>query len=358
MSDDMGSGDVGGGSSGGDSGGGGSSGSNFVADSADATASGGSRSPGSGDDKGQAAAGGEPKQPKPQKYKLRRDGKDVEATVEELQSWVSDDYAEEIDFGGQKERMTRADLRRHASMGHGAMRKMQEAAALRKKYDGERDEWLNSHENYFSAWAQKQPPGTVPAGMSPTDHFAMRHVQGMAELEELMTKDPRAYATKMLEREAGERDRQAKFKGEREAQQKQMQETQARQRQLFQAIPGAMKDLGLPNNRITSGLVQRVLNEMQQAEIAPNPVQVAQYAKDYYMRDLRSALSGLDGDALEALLGDAPLKAWNSAQVKKLKAAESAAQRKSSGNAPASNGNTHTPRSGEKREVSVNDLKF
>lgn len=264
------------------------------------------------DDSGEPPPATEPAQTAAEKYKIRRGGEEREYTLEELQRMASDDHEEELTVDGQTVRVKMPDILRGYRIERAAMGRLEQATNLRKQLEAERQAGREDPLAYLRQHL----------GVNDTDEWLFQRTKQVIDLRKLRESDPEAYADAMdkRRREAFERE-QARQKAEAEAR-KAQEEDERWTRSMREAIPGAAKRVGLPE---TNAYLHRVASAVLRARnsgLELDPADAAAIVQREVAGETVDLLSGMDGDAILAMLGKDLRKKIREAEIKAIRGAK------------------------------------
>ena len=279
---------------------------------------------GAGDLDAEGAERKQAKPVKPQALKVKRGGAEVEATLEDLQRWASDDWEHVVKIDGEERKLRLPELTRYASMGGAALKRMQEATEFQKKLERDRAEFLKDKERYFAE-----------AGEDPYE-WAVSQVKNQMQLERLKTEDPDAYIEQMQARRMKQAEMKARFEQQRAEAQARAQQAAESRKALMGSVPGELERMGAGKySRTMHGVLSQIMAQAEQGGARVDAAQLATLARDQFRADIRGALAGLDVGQLEDMLGPDVIKALRKADLERAKAADKA--RMLDGKQPESN---------------------
>lgn len=250
-------------------------------------------------------------QPAAAKYKLKRDGKELELTGAELAALASDDYEEELTIDKNKVKRRRSDLLRDAQLGGAAFQRMQEAAGVRKTY-GDKLELLNTN---LRGFVEQHLPADKPEAL---EKFAEEVLKDQYQLAALKKRDPDAYIAEMNKRREARvkaQEESTRIAGERKQRQEQMQK---RAKERLEAMPAAFEKLGMKPSAIKGLMIDRIFAAADAQGYDLTPEHAAAFARDSLRAELAASIGTLDGEALLEWLGPDVVKKIRGAEVKRL----------------------------------------
>jgi hypothetical protein len=282
------------------------------------------------DSEGKPRAKREPaQQGKPTKFMRRmRDDKgevkEEEWDAERIQKFLDDDDDDEFELDGEKVRIPRWEQRRLVRPAAASMRRMQQAAELRKQLEADRarlkqdllgfaDDTLG-HEEADETTLDPEIRGLLN-GMRPTKAQAayLQAARKVYELAQLRKTDPDKYLAEQKRVIDARMAARTKMEAEQRA-------NSERVERWGREIPAALQQAGLddtPENRM------RLANVHQPAIAAGYDMpftEAAYMVRQQQQKEVRSVISKMDGPTLHKFLGPELTKRLREVDLKKVKA--------------------------------------
>lgn len=272
------------------------------------------------------ADGGTPP-PVAAKHKIRRNGQDSEHSLDEILGMVGDDHQHTLTVNGKDRNVNYPELVRMAQLGDAGYTNMQQAAKMRRDLDQQRKTGAEDIPAYL----------TEHLGVEDYDTWVMEQAEDIVMLEKLAKEDPFKFRIMSKERDATQaKARRAREDSANEAKDRQANEDRYWQN-LAQQAPEALKRVGLTDSKEIRGRVAKVIKKHRAVGYnMPIADAVATVAADH-KSSILSHLTTLGPEVLD-YVGDDMRKIFRDEEVKRLRASESAAEKKTNeggGQAPA-----------------------
>lgn len=266
------------------------------------------------DDSGE---GGEakPRTDKPQKFKIKRMGKEIETDLETLQRMASDDWEDEIPVSGQPRKAKYQDLVRGYQLSEGAFDRMRKAAELEKQW-AERMDFGRKDPGWFL-----ETQFGVENHEDWAHHVLLKKIEREKKLKELYEAGDMYGFEKLTQDVAAERNkRKEAFKQAQDAAIRRQQDIAEQRKKTEASIQGAFKQVGVPDNDATRAIASRIFRQYNEIGHDLPHDHLAAMVRDEYVKHIGSYLDQLDDDGLLGFLGDGRRKKLRELEVQKMNA--------------------------------------